>query len=568
MTSTQYPAPSTGSSTSTVLPVNASSVLLDGELTTVNTYTTTINGNGGIAYLVATDNTATFTIGGTVYTVPAGTITATTATVGASTSVTVNGPASAQYWAATLLDPTTVTHSTTAQGVGVDSSGNVYTGGYGYDASNNPIAFVSKYNSSGTIQWQTTFTNSTNNINIIALTADSSGNCYVTGSVYYSSGVTAPYVAKISTSGSVTWKIELVGATVSSNNYGYGIAVDVSGNVYVTGNYWNTSFSPAAQSVFVAKIGSTGTIAWSNGYFVSGAGSTDSYPIQNGVAVDSSGNVYLSCNTDAAATGSPYQGVLVKFNSSGTVQYQTSTTTSNLAANYVAQGSIVADSSGNVYMGFNYGLNGTNQITGALAIFDSSGNYTFYKQIFFTNYSNGFNYIKNTAIDASGNIYIVGYIKSNAGLTVIGVAKFNNSGTLQWTRTLTDTYSAPSDQAYGIAVDSNSIYVSGNILNSSGQQVAVVVKIPQDGSLTGTYSGSNFGIVYGTPTGGSVVQPTVNATVNRSFTISSSVVSNSAPNFSNVSSSWTTGFKSLGATYAVPSPPTNFGIYAGPTTIN
>jgi hypothetical protein len=90
MTSTQYPAPSTGSSTSTILPVNASSVLLDGELTSAGTYTTTINGNGGIAYLTATDNNAIFTIGGIPYSVLAGSTVATIATVGSSTSATVS----------------------------------------------------------------------------------------------------------------------------------------------------------------------------------------------------------------------------------------------------------------------------------------------------------------------------------------------------------------------------------------------------------------------------------------------------------------------------------------------
>jgi len=105
MTSTQYPAPSTGSSTSTVLPVNASSVLLDGELTTVNSYTTTINGNGGMAYLTSTNIPAIITIGGTKYTVPINTV-VTSKAFGASTSVTI---ASAGFSTAT---PSTFSSST------------------------------------------------------------------------------------------------------------------------------------------------------------------------------------------------------------------------------------------------------------------------------------------------------------------------------------------------------------------------------------------------------------------------------------------------------------------------
>jgi hypothetical protein len=86
-----FPVPSSGSSTSTILPVNASSVILDGSLTSASTYTTTVNGNGGIAYLVATDNLAIFTIGGNNYTVNPNSVAATTTVVGSSASVTIKG---------------------------------------------------------------------------------------------------------------------------------------------------------------------------------------------------------------------------------------------------------------------------------------------------------------------------------------------------------------------------------------------------------------------------------------------------------------------------------------------
>ena len=102
-----FPVPSSGSSTSTILPVNASSVILDGSLTSASTYTTTVNGNGGIAYLVASDNAAKFTIGGNSYTVAANSVSATTTVVGSSASVTVaNGSfattAPASFTASTL----------------------------------------------------------------------------------------------------------------------------------------------------------------------------------------------------------------------------------------------------------------------------------------------------------------------------------------------------------------------------------------------------------------------------------------------------------------------------------
>ena len=102
-----FPVPSSGSSTSTILPVNASSVILDGSLTTAGTYTTTVNGNGGIAYLTATDNPATITISGTPYSVPANTVVASKA-FGASTSVTVTASASLPVNFGIYNGPTTI----------------------------------------------------------------------------------------------------------------------------------------------------------------------------------------------------------------------------------------------------------------------------------------------------------------------------------------------------------------------------------------------------------------------------------------------------------------------------
>ena len=118
-----FPVPSSGSSTSTILPVNASSVILDGSLTSASTYTTTVNGNGGIAYLTATDNPATITIGGTAYSVPANTVVASKA-FGASTSVTV-----AANFATTA--PATFTASTMAV-TGSYYGWNAVTYGNGY----------------------------------------------------------------------------------------------------------------------------------------------------------------------------------------------------------------------------------------------------------------------------------------------------------------------------------------------------------------------------------------------------------------------------------------------------
>ena len=145
MTSTQYPAPSTGSSTSTVLPVNASSVILDGELTTVGTYTTTVNGNGGIAYLTATDNPATITVGGTAYSVPAGS-TVPTSAFGASTSVTVAANVTSYSGTPATFTSSTLSSSLYWKGVTYGNGTYVAVGG----SSSNTATTAGAYSTNGT----------------------------------------------------------------------------------------------------------------------------------------------------------------------------------------------------------------------------------------------------------------------------------------------------------------------------------------------------------------------------------------------------------------------------------
>ena len=198
-----FPVPSSGSSTSTILPVNASSVILDGSLTTAGTYTTTVNGNGGIAYLTATDNAATITVSGTAYSVPANTVVASKA-FGASTSVTV---------AANLPLPSTFTASTMT-----NTGWNGVTYGNGY--------FVA-VQGNGT----TAGAYSTNGTSWTASTMPSSSSWYAVtyGNGYYVAVAYATTAGAYSTNGT-TWTASTMPSSRNWNGvtYGNGYFVAVS----------------------------------------------------------------------------------------------------------------------------------------------------------------------------------------------------------------------------------------------------------------------------------------------------------------------------------------------------
>jgi hypothetical protein len=255
----------------------------------------------------------------------------------------------------------------TATGVAVDGSGNVYLAGASYGTWGTPVrpygggsydAFAVKLNSAGSLAWSTFLGGSGIDFGL-GIAVDGSGNVYVVGKSgatwwspvrAYTAGDDA-FAAKLNSFGGLTWNTFLGG---SGNDYGQGIAVDGSGNVYVAGCSGATWGSPvqaytAGDDGFAAKLTSSGGLTWNT--FLGGDGVDESY----GLAVDGSGNVYLTGFSDAA-WGSPMRAYTsgedafaAKLNSSGAL-------TSNifLGGNGEEEGyGIAADGSGNVYVAGN-----------------------------------------------------------------------------------------------------------------------------------------------------------------------------------------------------------------------
>jgi len=264
-----FPVPSTGSSTSTVLPVNASSVILDGSLTSAGTYTTTINGNGGIAYLTATDNAATITVGGTAYSVPANTVVATTAVVGSGVSTTVAAATIPSTFSASTMPSS---QSWRSVAYGVISSTNYYvavatsttsgaysTNGTSWTASTMPSASA----------WQSlTFGNG----RFVAIAFNQSNAAYSTNGTTWTASTlsTTDYWTSVA--------YGLIGAT------NYYVAVQESGtstnNAYSTnGSTWTTGTMPVSGSAFGYN-----SITFGNGFFVAApSGSTIGAYSSNGL---------------------------------------------------------------------------------------------------------------------------------------------------------------------------------------------------------------------------------------------------------------------------------------------
>jgi Beta-propeller repeat len=104
-------------------------------------------------------------------------------------------------------------------------------------------------------------------------------------------------------------------------DFGYGVAVDSSGNVYVTGyteGGLDGNTSAGNFDIFLVKYDSAGTKQWTRQL------GTTEWDVGSGVAVDSSGNAYVTGYTPGGLDGNTSAGgediFLVKYDSNGVKQ--------------------------------------------------------------------------------------------------------------------------------------------------------------------------------------------------------------------------------------------------------
>jgi hypothetical protein len=438
--------------------------------------------------------------------------------------------------------------------IAVDSSGNAYVAGE-TTSTNFPTAsphqpsnagrtdaFITKLSSTGNSLIFSSYLGGSSNDDSVGIAVDTSGNIYLTGATSSSNfptislfpttyaGGSDAYIAKINSSGSLVFSIYRGG---SSDDYGNSIAVDSSGNAYVTGETLSTNFptlSPYQASnagltdAFVVKINSLGSIVYST-YL---GGSSDDYG--DSIAVDSSENVYVTGETLSTnfPTVSPYQAsnaglndaFVVKINSLGSIVYST----------YLGGSSddygigIAVDSSGNVYV--TGGTLSTNFPTASPYQSSNAGNYDAFvtkinssgSALQFSTYFGGGSddYGIGIAVDSSENAYITGYTwstnfptaspyqGSNEGGSDAFVTKINIS-----TTTPSVSSTSPASNATGVAVntvitatfskamDSTTINTSTFMLKDSSANLVAGTVSYDSATYTATFTPS-ANLSYGT----------------------------------------------------------------------
>jgi hypothetical protein len=415
----------------------------------------------------------------------------------------------ANYWVAILTPANTAGFPITmGDGVAVDSSGNVYVCGQGLNAAGFNVQSISKWNSSGVLQWQRTLTDpySSPADSAYNIAVDSSGNVYVCGQGLTAANVNVQSISKWDSSGTIQWQRTLnsAGAYKTQTDASYGIYVDSSANVYVCGQGADGSGNGILS---ISKWDSSGTLQFQKKLVGS------SVSLQGkGITLDSSGNIYVCGQTQGRV-------FISKWDSSGTLQWQTSVINAGSVAGAYGNATIL-DSSGNVYVAGG-GQNSAGFNVQFIAKWNSSGVLQWQRTLTPTNSSPSAG-ANGIYVDSANYVYVCGNGTNASAANVQSISKWDSSGTIQWQRTL--AASTPSDSAVNIFVDSSgSMYVVGRLQSNAGIGVISIAKLPTDGSRTGTYSNSDFGFTY----------------ASSSWTAATSTWTSTTPTYTASTSTWT-----------------------------
>jgi hypothetical protein len=278
-------------------------------------------------------------------------------------------------------------------GVAIASSGDIYAVG-NIQSSTDPYNFgpsvtvtaggsglsalIVKYNSSGDAQWARSTVSGASWSPFNGVAVASSGDIYAVGSIFgtgpykFSDSVTVSgdysgnnvSIVKYNSSGDAQWAKSTVEG--SDESLFYGVAVDLSGNIYAVGLIAGNGpykFSDSVPvngdnsdgNIVIVKYNSAGDAQWAKST-IKGPDYSDFY----GTAVDPSGNVYavgyiggtgqydFGNSVTVSGGDSDSNSFIVKYNSSGDAQWAKSTVATPTESDSGFNG-VTVDSSGNVY---------------------------------------------------------------------------------------------------------------------------------------------------------------------------------------------------------------------------
>jgi hypothetical protein len=353
-------------------------------------------------------------------------------------------PIFGQVWVARYDGPDSAYDKASA--IAVDGAGNIYVTGMSRGSTTFHDYATVKYDPAGNELWVRRYNGPDNGDDEASAIVVDEDYVYVTGGSANSDLYFDCVTVKYDSSGDSVWAVRYDGPS-SDNDYPYSIAVDGSRNVYVAGydtgpdTWWDHA---------TIKYTSSGTQEWVRRWV------TNDFDYAIAIAVDADNNVYV-----IGITGDPYSSawdyLTIKYSSSGDSLWARKY--DGPANDYDQASAIAIDGSGNVYVTGGSAGSGTGWDYTTIK-YDSLGDSLWVRR--YDGPANGADWANAVAVDGAGNVYVTGYSEDPTTNSDYATVKYNPSGVEQWVA----RYDGPGngcDEAIAIVVDeSGNTYITGS----------------------------------------------------------------------------------------------------------
>lgn len=423
-------------------------------------------------------------------------------------------------------------------GIAVDSSGDAYVTGttaslnFPTTENNQTTAgagrdiFVTKFNPAGSALVYSVFMGGGNSDTATGIAVDSSGDAYIVGYTSSTNFPTTSGAFQVSNAGGIDaflTKLNPTGSSLmystylggSNDDYGRAVAVDTSGDAFITGSTQSTdlpTMNPlqvgldGGADAFLTEFNPSGTgLLYST--YLGGSGADNGLAI----ALDSQGNAYIAGNT--FSSDFPTQGALqaTLSGSSDAFVSEINPETSSLVFSTYLGGSgmdsaqsIALDSTGSIYLAGNTTSNDFPVTPGAYQSSNHGQGDAFVAklapgatQLVYATYlgGSGADQANSIAIDSSGDAFVTGYTQSsgfplaNAIQRVLGISGASTCGT-----------TICSDAFVSELGPSGSLIYS-TFLGGSAAEAGQAIAVDTSGAayVTGSTTSTNFPVISGAP---------------------------------------------------------------------
>jgi uncharacterized delta-60 repeat protein len=231
-----------------------------------------------------------------------------------------------------------------AFGIVTDDNNNVYVTGSVTMTGRGLELILIKYNSGGHLLWYKTFGATANNTDDegLAIALDNNGSACVAGYCTNQNGITNQLIQRYAPNGNLAFS-KMFDGPENLGSKAFGIVVDADNFIYITG-YVTTSAK--MEDISVVKFNRQGVLIWDRRYDGGEAAEDKAF----GIAVDETDNIYVTGYVSTDNTGLNTDAVLLKYSSNGVIKWNRSYNGEGTVTEDKAWGIVVDDDKNSVYI--------------------------------------------------------------------------------------------------------------------------------------------------------------------------------------------------------------------------